>query len=141
MRDEDAATYRSCAFVGNFAALALGTHSGEVRLHDTLSGDVIDTWDAHEAPVYQLRVGRLFQPPGGLGLLGLCGRTRHLPSAWLLAAASTPHYAPYRANLVAHLISSHSLQTGARGYGHMRGRRPATIGLLACKPQAWMHIL
>ena len=57
MRDEDSATYRSCAFVGNFAAMALGTHSGEVRLHDTLSGEVIDAWDAHEAPVYQLRVG------------------------------------------------------------------------------------
>jgi hypothetical protein len=56
IRDEEAATYRSCAFVGNFAALALGTHSGEIRLHDTLSGDLIDTLDAHEAPVYQLRV-------------------------------------------------------------------------------------
>lgn len=56
IRDEEAATYRSCAFVGNFAALALGTHSGEVRLHDTLSGDLIDTLDAHESPVYQLRV-------------------------------------------------------------------------------------
>ena len=56
MRDEDSATYRSCAFVGNFAAMALGTHSGEVRLHDTLSGDLIDTIDAHESPVYQLRV-------------------------------------------------------------------------------------
>ena len=57
VRDEDSATYRSCTFVGNCAALALGTHSGEVRLHDTLSGDLIDSWDAHEAPVYQLRVG------------------------------------------------------------------------------------
>lgn len=36
--------------------MALGTHSGEVRLHDTLSGDLIDTIDAHESPVYQLRV-------------------------------------------------------------------------------------
>ncbi len=57
VRDEDSATYRSCAFAGNFAALALGTHSGEIRLHDTLSGDAIDTIEAHESPVYQLRVG------------------------------------------------------------------------------------
>ena len=58
VRDEDSATYRSCAFAGNFAALALGTHSGEVRLHDTLSGDLIDTLDAHESPVYQLQASR-----------------------------------------------------------------------------------
>ena len=56
VRDEDSATYRSCAFAGNFAAMALGTHSGEIRLHDTLSGDAIDTIEAHESPVYQLRV-------------------------------------------------------------------------------------
>ena len=56
VRDEDSATYRSCAFARNFAAMALGTHSGEVRLHDTLSGDLIDTIDAHESPVYQLQV-------------------------------------------------------------------------------------
>lgn len=57
MRDEDSATYRSCAFAGNFAAMALGTHSGEIRLHDSLSGDLIDIIEAHESPVYQLRVG------------------------------------------------------------------------------------
>ena len=56
MRDEDSATYRSCAFAGNFAAMALGTHSGEIRLHDTLSGDAIDVIEAHESPVYQLQV-------------------------------------------------------------------------------------
>ena len=57
VRDEDSAVYRSCAFLGNFAALALGTHSGEIRIHDTLSGDLIDTIDAHDTPAYQLRVG------------------------------------------------------------------------------------
>jgi hypothetical protein len=62
VRDEDAAVYRSCTFLGNFAALALGTHSGEIRLHDTLSGDLIDTIDAHDTPAYQLRV-QLHQPP------------------------------------------------------------------------------
>ena len=56
VRDEDSATYRSCAFAGNFAALALGTHSGELRLHDTFSGDLIDSIDAHASPVYQLKV-------------------------------------------------------------------------------------
>ncbi|BDA44801.1 probable DDB1- and CUL4-associated factor 1 [Coccomyxa sp. Obi] len=56
VRDEDSAVYRSCAFLGNFAALALGTHSGEIRIHDTLSGDLIDTIDAHDTPAYQLRV-------------------------------------------------------------------------------------
>ena len=56
VRDEDSAVYRSCAFLGNFAALALGSHSGEVRIHDTLSGDLIDTLDAHDTPAYQLRV-------------------------------------------------------------------------------------
>ena len=62
VRDEDSATYRSCAFAGNFAAMALGTHSGEIRLHDTLSGDIIDTIEAHESPVYQLRVRHLSLP-------------------------------------------------------------------------------
>lgn len=61
VRDEDSAVYRSCTFLGDFAALALGTHSGEVRLHDTLSGDLIDTFDAHDTPVYQLRVRPLSQ--------------------------------------------------------------------------------
>ena len=56
VRDEESAVYRSCAFLGNFAALALGSHSGEVRIHDTLSGDLIDTLDAHDSPAYQLRV-------------------------------------------------------------------------------------
>ena len=56
VRDEDSAVYRSCAFLGDFAALALGSHSGEIRIHDTLSGDLIDTLDAHDTPAYQLRV-------------------------------------------------------------------------------------
>ena len=82
MRDEDSATYRSCAFAGNFAAIALGTHSGEIRLHDTLSGDAIDTIQAHESPVYQLRVccrGSVELTPCSLSLA--VSQAAHLPVA------------------------------------------------------------
>lgn len=89
MRDEDSAVYRSCVFLGNFAALALGTHSGEIRIHDTLSGDLIDTIDAHDTPAYQLRVGFpiYFMP------LSLPFRfAGHRPSAMLLHGfMSWPH--------------------------------------------------
>lgn len=68
VRDEESAVYRSCTFLGNFAALALGTHSGEVRIHDTLSGDLIDTLDAHDTPAYQLRVS--VSPPPSVPPLG-----------------------------------------------------------------------
>ena len=82
VRDEDSATYRSCAFAGNFAALALGTHSGELRLHDTFSGDLIDSIDAHVSPVYQLRVccrGSVLLTPCSLSLA--VRQATHLPVA------------------------------------------------------------
>ena len=144
VRDEDSATYRSCAFVGNCAALALGTQSGEVRLHDTLSGDLIDSWDAHEAPVYQLRVGASLSlledwcPQGFMveqdaccqpGSQWRCRQPTRCPS---LCKTCGPF----------HLQRSPGAHADRHaGCGRVRGRRPATTGVLASKPQAWMHNL
>ncbi len=36
--------------------LVVGTHGGELRLHDPLEGEVLDVEDGHTGPVTQLRV-------------------------------------------------------------------------------------
>ena len=61
---KDDASFTACSFMGNCQQLVVSTDSGDLRILDTFSGDVVDYFDshAHSSAVHSLRT---WQPRNG----------------------------------------------------------------------------
>jgi HIV-1 Vpr-binding protein len=65
-KDLNDTSLTACSFMGNSQQLVVSTDSGEIRVLDTFSGEIVDYFDshAHSSAIHSLRT---WQPRGGAG--------------------------------------------------------------------------